>query len=90
MARHKAGDEPKHYADAGCVLPDGPRSCLACPRALCVLDMPAESSINAGHASRRARIRELIGDGQSWEQIIVALKVSRATISKAVKEGSNG
>ncbi len=92
MPRSKRGTtDDSHYRDSGCVEADGPRSCLACPRAVCVLDAPSTrpGGINAEHSKRRARIRELIAAGSSWEEIMVALRVSRATISKAAKEGSS-
>ena len=54
MPLHKRGTtEDMHYADRGCVDKAGPRSCLACPRALCILDEPAKSDLNAEHAKPR-------------------------------------
>lgn len=73
------------YKDTGCTRKTGPRSCLACPLAICVLDVPAEREPSVRAAAQRQRIMSMLRDGRTHPEIMASLGIARATIYKAIQ-----
>lgn len=76
-----------NWRDTGCAVSP---SCLRCPLAVCIHDMPApcnavrEPALAQERQRRDARIRALRARGLSYAQIQQMLHVSGPTISEAV------